>query len=124
MAEYRIRKLLRSGAMIVRAMIDPRKQQGLIFYELELSVGETDQASIAKQMERHHGEKLWSIQKPRAGVLLASLFGFTLGEPEAAVTSSLNVSGVRGCSLYILKEMIEPPSPSWIDGVIVQNIGG
>ena len=35
MAEYRIGKLLESGAMLVHASIDPRKQTGLVFYELE-----------------------------------------------------------------------------------------
>ncbi len=122
MTEYRIRKLLGSGAIVVRAMIDPRKQQGLIFYELELSVSEPEQASIAKQLEKQHGEKLWSMQKSREGLLLVSLFGFTLGEPEDAVMSSLKLAGVRGCSLYILKEMIEPQSPSWIDNIIDQHV--
>ena len=124
MAEYRIRKLLSSGAMHVRAMIDPRKQQGLIFYELELSAREADQAPITKQLGKQYGEKLLSAQKSREGILLVSMFGFTLGEPEDAVSNSLNIPGVRGCSLYILKEMIEPQSPSWIDNVIDQNVRG
>ena len=122
MAEYRIRKLLSSGALLVRAMIDPRKQQGLIFYELEVSATEPHQTSVSRHLEKQHGEKLWSIQKSREGILLVSLFGFTLGEPEEAVLSSLKLEGVRGCSLYILKEMIEPPGPSWIDNIIDQNI--
>ncbi len=122
MAEYRIRKMLTSGALLVRAMIDPRKQQGLIFYELEVSASEPQQSSIARQLEKQYGEKLWSIQKSRAGILLVSLFGFTLGEPEEAVLSSLRLEGVRGCSVYILKEMIEPLGPSWIDNIISQNI--
>ena len=124
MAEYRIKKLLSSGAMTVRATIDTRKQQGLIFYELELSASETHQTSIAKQLEKQQGEKLWAVQKSRAGILLVSLFGFTLGDPEEALLSSLKLEGVRGCSLYILKEMIEPPKPSWVDNIIDQNIAG
>ncbi len=124
MVEYRIKKLLDSGAMLVRAMIDPRKQQGLIFYELEISADEAHQTSVAKALEKQHGEKLWSIQKSREGILLVSLFGFSLGEPEESVLSSLRLDGVRGCSLYILKEMIEPTGPSWIDIIIGQKISG
>ncbi len=124
MAEYRIRKLLGSGAMLVRPVIDPRKQQGLIFYELELSASQGQQTSVTKQLEKEYGEKLWSVQKSREGILLASLFGFTLGEPEEAVMNSLRLEGVRGCSLYILKEMMEPIGPSWIDNIIDQNVAG
>jgi len=62
------------------------------------------------------------MQKSREGILLVSLFGFNLGEPEEAVMSSLKLAGVRGCSLYILKEMIEPQSPSWIDNIIGQQV--
>src|SRR5215467_1951352 len=121
MVEYRIKKLMNSGALLVRAMIDPRKQQGLIFYELEISANEAHQGSLIRQLEKQHGEKLWSARKSRTGILLASLFGFSLGEPEEAVLNSLKLEGVRGCSLYILKEMIEPPGPSWIDKIIEQK---
>ena len=38
MVEYRIKKLLGSGMLLVRAIINSQKQRGLIFYELEMSV--------------------------------------------------------------------------------------
>ena len=43
MVEYRIKKLLSSEMLLVRAIINSQKQQGLIFYELEMSVDETKQ---------------------------------------------------------------------------------
>jgi DNA-binding Lrp family transcriptional regulator len=122
MAEYRIRKLLSSGTMLVRAVIDPRKQQGLIFYELELSVHEERKSSVAGQLEKVHGEKLWLMRESRGGILLANLFGFNLGEPEEAALNSLKMEGVRSCSLYILKEVIEPQGPNWIDSIMKQEI--
>jgi len=122
MAEYRILKLLNSGTMLVRAMIDPRKQQGLIFYELELSVNEDRKSSVAGQLAKVHGEKLWLMRESRGGILLANLFGFNLGEPEEAALNSLKMEGVRSCSLYILKEVIEPHGPNWIDSIIKQEI--
>ncbi len=123
MAEYRIRKLLNSGTMLVRAMIDPRKQQGLIFYELELTIHEEKQSSIARQLEKSQGEKLWLIRESRGGTLLANLFGFSLGEPEEAAMNALKIEGVRACTPFILKEMIEPQGPNWIDSIIEQEIG-
>jgi hypothetical protein len=43
MIEYRIRKLLASDMLLIRTIIDSQKQQGLIFYELEMSVDERRQ---------------------------------------------------------------------------------
>ena len=122
MAEYRIRKLLKSGAMLIRAMIDPGKQQGLIFYELEVAVQEEKESILAKQLEKQHGEKLWLMRESRRGILLANLFGFNLGEPEGAALNSLKMEGVRSCSLYILKEVIEPQGPNWIDSIMKEEV--
>ncbi len=122
MVEYRIRKLLSSGAMLIRAMIDPGKQQGLIFYELEVTVQEEKESSLAKQLEKLHGEKLWLMRESRRGILLANLFGFNLGEPEEAALNSLKMEGVSSCSLYILKEVIEPQGPNWIDSIMKEEV--
>ncbi len=121
MADYRTRKLLDSGAITVRATINPRKQTGLVFYELELSVDDADQSSVARRLGAEHGEKLWSTL-PSKGLLLASLFAFSLGEPEESAIDSFRISGVKACSLYILKEVIEPRGPNWIDRLIDQEL--
>jgi DNA-binding Lrp family transcriptional regulator len=122
MAEYRIKKLLDAGSMQVRAIIDPRKQQGLIFYELEISINEGAQSSVTKRLGEY-GEKLWSVKKPREGVLLASLFAFSLGEPEDAAADFLGLDFVKSCSLYVLKEIVEARRPSWIDIQIGKETG-
>jgi len=123
MAEYRTGRLLESGAMVVQASIDPRKQTGLVFYELELSLAEASQASVARLLAERHGEKLWSTMTSNR-VMLASLFGFSLGEPEDAALEAAKLEGVKSCTLYILKEAIEPRGPNWIDREIEHQLEG
>lgn len=123
MVEYRITKLLDSGALLIRAVINTQKQQGLIFYELEMSIDEPKQFEVVKKLSEIYGEKLWSVRtSPTGGVLLANFFGFTLAEPEDAAVNALGLEGVKSCSLFIFKEAIEPQRPNWIDNLIEQKI--
>ncbi len=121
MADYRIKKLLDSGALSVRAMIDTQKQQGLIFYELEMSVDAAKADSVIGRITERYGDRVWSLQTIE-GVLLVKLFAFTLGEPEEAAMDSMKLEGVRRCSPFILKEIVEPQRPSWIDAFIQEKI--
>ena len=122
MIEYRIKKLLGSDMLLVRAIINSQKQQGLIFYELEMSVDETKRYEVIKRLSEIYAEKLWSVRTLAAGVLLANFFAFTLAEPEEAYVTTLNLDGVRSCSLFIFKETVEPKRPNWMDGLIEQKI--
>jgi DNA-binding Lrp family transcriptional regulator len=122
MVEYRIKKLLGSGMLLVRAIINSQKQQGLIFYELEISVDETKQYDVIKRLSEIYAEKLWSVRTLAAGILLGNFFAFTLAEPEEAYVNTLKLEGVRSCSLFIFKETVEPKRPNWIDGLIEQKI--
>jgi len=122
MIEYRIKKLLGSGMVLVRAIINSQKQQGLIFYELEMSVDETKQYDVIKRLSEIYAEKLWSVRTLAAGVLLGNFFAFTLAESEEVYVNTLKLEGVRSCSLFIFKETIEPKRPNWIDGLIEQKI--
>ena len=122
MIEYRIKKLLGSGMVLVRAIINSQKQQGLIFYELEMSVDETKQYDVIKRLSEIYAEKLWSVRNLAAGVLLGNFFAFTLAESEEVYVNTLKLEGVRSCSLFIFKETIEPKRPNWIDGLIEQKI--
>ena len=122
MVEYRIKKLLGSDMLLVRAIINSQKQQGLIFYELEMSVDETKQYEVIKRLSEIYAEKLWSVRTLAAGVLLANFFAFTLAEPEEAYVNTLKLEGVRSCSLFIFKETLEPKRPNWMDGLIEQRI--
>lgn len=114
MAEYRMGRLMESGAMLVHASIDPRRQTGLVFYELELTISETKQALVARLLAEKHGETIWSTMVSN-GVMLVNLFGFSLGEPEDAAINAAKLEGVKACTLYVLKEAIEPRGPNWID---------
>lgn len=122
MVEYRIKKLLGSDMLLVRAIINSQKQQGLIFYELEMSVDETKRYEVIKRLSEIYAEKLWSIRTLAAGVLLANFFAFTLAEPEEAYVNTLELEGVRSCSLFIFKETVEPKRPNWMDDLIEQKI--
>ena len=122
MVEYRIKKLLASEMLLVRAIINSQKQQGLIFYELEMSVDETKGYEVIKRLSEIYAEKLWSVRTLAAGVLLANFFAFTLAEPEEAYVNALKLEGVRSCSLFIFKEIVEPKRPNWMDGLIEQKI--
>jgi DNA-binding Lrp family transcriptional regulator len=122
MVEYRIKKLLSSDMLLVRAIINSQKQQGLIFYELEMSVDETKHYKVINQISEIYAEKLWSVRTLAAGVLLANIFAFTLAEPEEAYINTLKLDGVRSCALFIFKEMVEPKRPNWMDGLIEQKI--
>lgn len=118
MAGYRSSNLLRSGAVQTRAVIDPQRQAGLVFYELELLVGEQHRSGVSKWLRERFGERLWSVASPNPSILLASLFSFTLAEPEDSVIEALRQSGVKRCLLLILKEVMEPKRPNWIDELI------
>ena len=122
MIEYRIKKLLGSDMLLVRAIISSQKQQGLIFYELEMSVDETKQDQVIKRLSEIYAEKLWSVRTLAAGVLLANFFAFTLAEPEEAYVNTLKLEGVKSCSLFIFKETVEPKKPNWMDRLIEQKI--
>ncbi|HLB68320.1 MAG TPA: Lrp/AsnC family transcriptional regulator [Thermoplasmata archaeon] len=122
MAEYRIRKLMDSGAVLVRAVINPQKQEGLVFYELAVTVERERKTAVVRAVKEKYGEKLWSLRVSATGVLLLNMFGFTLGEPEEAAMELLGIGGVRWCSILILKEILEPTRPNWIDVLIQEEI--
>ena len=60
MVKYRIKKLLGSDMLLVRAIINSQKQQGLIFYELEMSIDEIKRFGIIRRLSEIYAEKLWS----------------------------------------------------------------
>ena len=122
MVRYRITKLLVSDMLVVRAIINSQKQQGLIFYELELSVDATKRYKIVKQLRETYADNLWSVRTLAEKILLANLFAFTLAEPEEAYVNILKFDGVRSCSLFIFKEVVEPKRQNWMDDLIGQKI--
>ena len=55
--------------LLVRAIINSQKQQGLIFYELEMSVDETKGYEVIKRLGEIYAEKLWSVRTFDGGSL-------------------------------------------------------
>jgi len=122
MVGYRVSKLLRSGAIRTKAVIDPRRQAGIVFYELELAIDPQMRGTISRWLQEKHGDGLWNLSSPMADVILASLFCFTIAEPEESAIEALEVEGVKRCQLFILKEVIEPKRPNWIDALIESRL--
>lgn len=122
MVEYRASKLMSSGAVLVHAVIDVKKQAGLVFFELEVAIDEAKHPAVVRKIRERFGEQLWNFTTPTPGRLVASLFGFSLGEPEDMALSIRKLEGVKTCFPFILKEAIEPGNPNWIDRLIDQAI--
>ncbi len=119
---YRVAKLLRSGAVRTKAVIDPQRQAGLVFYELELTIDPQRRGAISRWLQEKHGDNLWNLSSPTADLVLASLFCFTLAEPEGSAVEAQRLEGVKRCQLFILKEVIEPKRPNWIDELIQSKL--
>lgn len=122
MAQYRVRKIKDAGGIRIRAVINPQKQEGLVFYELAVTIEPERKAAVVRAVRDAQGDRLWAVRELPGGVLLLSLFGFTLAEPEEAAMALLAVPGVRWCSILILKEILEPSRPNWIDKLIEQKV--
>ena len=124
MAEYRLAKLMNSGALRVRAVLDSQHQQGLVFYELEVALEESHRQATLDRMRERFGPHFWSIHRPTEGVLIANLFGFTLAAPESAALDVQQYPGVHRCGVFIQKTAIESPTPGWIDARIASALEG
>ncbi len=122
MVGYRVSKLLRSGALQTKAVINPQRQAGLLFYDLELTIDPEKKGAISSVLRGRYGDKLWGISSPVADTILARLFCFTIAEPEESAVQAMYLRGVRRCQLFILKEVIEPNRPNWIDSQIESKI--
>lgn len=122
MAEYRISKLLNSRVFFVKAMINPQKQQGIIFYGLVLLVDETKQDALIRDFRNRYHDKIWLVLS-ESGMMMLGLFASSIGEPDADLLSTLQVPGVYGGFVAIFKEWFEPDRPNWIDRLVEARIG-
>lgn len=121
MADYRILKLLESRVFFVRAVKNPRKMRGIIFYGLNLFIDETWKTKIVDKLHEIHGERIWMVQSPKSGILAVNLFAFKIDEPEESLHQALRLEGVRSGTSLIAKEDIEPDRPSWLDRLIKEK---
>ncbi len=121
MADYRISKLLNSRVFFVKAMINPQRQQGIIFYGLILLMDEAKQDSLLKDLRERFREKTWLVLS-ESGMVMLGLFGFAIGEPEEELLAILQISGVHGGFVTISKEWFEPDRPNWIDKLVQERM--
>jgi DNA-binding Lrp family transcriptional regulator len=124
MAEYRIKRLLESGALFVVAPLNPRNLQGIILYYIFLVIDPSKQSTLISRLQERHGEKLWHMRTPSTQTILASLLSSNSGEPEDAQLAASRMDGVKQCFLLIHKEKFEPERPSWIDRAVDAKIEG
>jgi hypothetical protein len=122
MVEYRLSKMLDARVFFVKAMIDAKKQRGIIFFVLTLSTDPSEKSKIPEALKRLHGEKLWTLFAPKDDLFIVNMFGFSSGEPEDSLVQTLKLPGVREGQLSILREWLEPDQPSWIDKLIQERI--
>ncbi len=124
MAEYRIQKLLESGALFVVAPLNPRNLKGIIFYFLVLIVDPLKYSTLISQLQERHRDRLWHLRTPNNQTIFAALLSFTPGEPEDAQLAASKMDGVKQCLMIVHKEHFEPDKPSWIDLLIDAKIEG
>jgi DNA-binding Lrp family transcriptional regulator len=122
MVEYRISKMLDAKAFFVKAMIDVRKQRGIVFYVLTLLTDPAEKSTVLEGLKLLHGENLWTLFVPKDDMFIANLFAFSTGEPEDSLVRTLKLKGVRHGELSILREWLDPDRPSWIDKLIQERI--
>ena len=122
MVEYRVGKIVSSGSVLVRATIDPKKQAGLVFFELDVTVDEDRHPEAVRKIRERYSERLWQFSTPTAGRFVGNFFAFSLGEPEDVALEVREMKGVRMCLPFVLKETVEPGKPNWIDRLIEQSI--
>jgi DNA-binding Lrp family transcriptional regulator len=118
MAEFRLSRLLDSRVFYVTALLNSRKQQGIIFYGLILFVDPLHQSHLISQSKKIHGDKLWLYGAPDDHTIFLNLFSLTSGGPEDAVLATSKLEGVKQYFLMIHRERFEPSKPSWIDQAI------
>ncbi len=122
MVEYRISKLLESRAFYIRAIINQQRQEGVIFYGLNLFVDPEKQDVLVKEFKETYQERFWSLWTPMSGLIILNLFALNLGEPEETLKHTLQLKGVKQGSMVIFKELVESERPNWIDELIEKKI--
>ena len=118
MVQYRIEKLVSSNSIEIRPIINAKNQQGIIFYELWVYLEPSRVVEITRAIQEICGEKVWTERIIPNGALVVDLFAFNLAETEDTQMRLSTVDGVKWCSISILKEVIEPVKPNWIDLLI------
>ncbi len=121
MSEYRIEKLVQNGSINIRPLINPLRQEGVVFYELGVSIDTPNMAGTTNILTEKHKERIWSMYTAPNGTLVIDMFGFKLAEPEETAMELLTIEGVKWCSIAVLKEVIEPKRPNWIDNFIQEK---
>ena len=120
MVRYRLSKLVRGHAVEIRPVIDARKQTGVVLFRLAVRTEERSRSEVLARLRRTFGERVWAARLSLAGPILLDLFGFSLADSEDAAVRALAVPGVHSCTSLVLKEVVEPDHPSWVDRRIAE----
>ncbi len=121
-AEYRISRLLDSQAFFVRAFVNASDSKGILFYSLFLELDEKVHERVKHELLDKHRGRLWFEFSPPVPLIILNMFATSVGEAEDNLLDALSHPGVRGGSLTLIKGMVEPVRPSWIDRLVEQRI--
>lgn len=122
MAEHALGRLFESMALSTRAIINARDPKGIIFYSLNLSLNAEKTTPVIHRLRASYGERLWWHVSPPGPMVVLFLFASSIGRAEDDLLQALSSPGVRDGSLTIFKGWVEPKRPSWIDGLIGEEI--
>lgn len=122
MADYTIRKLFESRAISVRAIINARDPEGILFYSVNLVVEEQRQPQVVQNLRKIYRERAWWTVNPPGPAAIFFLFSKSIGRAEDDLIEALSLSGVQSGTITIFKGWVEPAKPSWVDRAIDEKL--
>ena len=122
MADYTIRRLFESRAVSVRAIINARDPEGILFYSVNLIVDQQRQTEVVQSLRKIFAERAWWTVNPPGPVAIFFLFSKSIGRAEDDLLEALSQNGVLSGSITIFKGWVEPAKPSWIDRAIDEKL--
>lgn len=122
MTDYRINRLLESKAVVLRAVISAKDRQGIIFYNLVLSIDPGMKEKIAKEISERYKRGIFLVLTPPGPLLALGLFATSIGEAEDNLLDALSIPGVKTGNLSFFKNDVGLQRPNWIDKLVETKI--
>ncbi|MEE9586212.1 MAG: AsnC family transcriptional regulator [Nitrososphaerales archaeon] len=122
MTDYRINRLLESRAVVIRAVISARDRQGILFYNLTLSLDPGMKEKIMNVVSERFKSEIFLVLTPPGPLLALGLFATSIGEAEDNLLDSLSIPGVKTGNLSFFKNDVALQRPSWIDKFVEKKI--
>lgn len=122
MAEYRMGKLLASRALLVRAILNPRNPDGVIFYSVFLGLEEGHADWVKRELSAKYRDRIWSVFSLPGFEVVFNLFATSVLEADDDLLAALSLPGVKGGELAFIKGRLEPAKPNWVDRLLEEQV--